>query len=125
MNGKWMFYEQDDGCWCYEAYNTREEAIEAAKEHLCDDQPIMYIGQCQTVPLPTYIDVDVVFEKLDEQYGEECFECGDFLFNDVKIKDYQWLEKRLAEVITEFYRKAGIESQQFIMTNVEEIEWER
>jgi len=53
MNGKWTFNEQDDGCWNHDDYATKEEAINAAREYLCDDQPVMYVGQCKTVPLPS------------------------------------------------------------------------
>jgi len=43
---KWTFNESVDGYWGYDLFDTREEAVEAAKEYMHEEQPIMYIGQC-------------------------------------------------------------------------------
>lgn len=125
MNGKWTFNEQDDGCWNHDDYATKEEAINAAREHLCDDQPVMYVGQCKTVPLPTYVDVDFMFEQLNERHAEECFEYDDFLFDGISEEDRKWLEKRLEGLVAEFYKRTGIESHQFVMENIEKVRWEK
>lgn len=126
MNGKWMFNEQDDGLWNHDLFDTREEAIKAAKEYLCEEQTVMYIGQCKTIPLPTYVDVDSILEHLAEQYSENYFsDYNDYLFDDVKTKDHQWLEKQLQDIIKKFYQRTGIKGSQFFIVNVEKIRWER
>lgn len=126
MNGKWTFNESEDGYWGHDLFDTKENAAEAAIEYLCEEQPIMYIGRCKSVPLPTYVDVDSILEHLDEQYAEECPDgCADFLFGDVKLKDYQWLEVQLQDIIKKFYQRTGIKGSQFFIVNVEKIRWEK
>ena len=48
------------------------------------DYEVFYVGRFVTVPLPTYVDVDSIFENLNESYAEDCFEYDDFLFDDVE-----------------------------------------
>lgn len=121
MDGKWSFNETEDGLWYHEGYDTKEEAIEAAKKYFCNEQEIMYVGRCETVPLPTYIDVDDIFERLNEHYAEDCFEYDNYLFYDVKKEDYDWLEHKLQDLMLEFYEKAGVKSGEFTIVNIFEI----
>lgn len=122
MNGRWTFNESEDGLWSNDDFETKDEAIEEAKAYLSEnDQEEMYIGQCETVLLPTYIDVDDIFEQLDEHYSEDCFEYDDYLFEDVSKEDREWLEGKLRDLILEFYQKAKIKSTQYTMTKVDKI----
>ena len=105
MDGRWTFNESEDGLWSNDDFETREEAIEAAQEYFCSDQEIMYVGKCEVVPLPTYIDVDDIFERLNEHYSEDCFEYDDYLFEDVSKEDREWLEGKLQDLMREFYKK--------------------
>lgn len=121
IEGRWTFNETDDGIWSHDDFETREEAIEEAKIYLCEDQEVMYVGQCEVVALPTYIDVDDVFDQLNEHYGEQCFEYDDYLFEGVKEEDQDWLTDKLKELMLEFYKRAGIEGTHYIMVKVEAI----
>lgn len=122
MNGRWTFNETEDGLWCHGDFETKEEAIEEAKVYFSeDDQEEIYIGQCKTVPLPTYIDVDDIFEQLNEHYSEDCFEYDDYLFEDVNKEDREWLEGKLQDLMLEFYKKFDIKSTQYTMINIEKI----
>jgi len=124
MNGKWTFNESVDGYWGYDLFDTREEAVEAAKEYMHEEQPIMYIGQCKPVPLPTYVDVSSILEHLDEQYAEESHDgYAGSLFDNVKTEDNQWLEVQLQDIIEKFYQRTGIKGSQFFIVNVEKIRW--
>jgi len=121
IEGRWTFNESQDGLWSNDDFETREEAVEAAREYFCSEQEIMYIGRCEVVPLPTYFDVDDIFERLNEHYSEDCFEYDDYLFEDVTKEDREWLESKLQDLILEFYKRAGIKSEQFTMVDVKEI----
>ena len=119
FEGKWTFNEQECDLWGHDYYDTKEEAIKAAREYLCDDQQEMYIGKCYTVPLPTDVDVDSLFEQLNERYIENCFEWNDDLFNGVSSEDQEWLEGKMQDLLTEFYKKANIESPCFTIHDIE------
>jgi hypothetical protein len=121
MDGRWTFNETEDGLWWHEDFETKEEAIEEAKIYLCEDQEEMYIGQCETVPLPNYIDIDDIFEQLNEHYSEDCFEYDDYIFEGVGKEDREWLETKLQNLMNEFYEKTGIKSTQYTMVNIEKI----
>ena len=121
MNGNWTINETEDGQWYHVNFATREEAVEAAKEYLCEDEPIMYVGRCYTVRLPHYIDIDDIFETLNNQYAKECFEYEDYLFEGVDTEGREWLEGKLSALMAEFYERAGIKSTQFLVGSIEEI----
>ena len=120
MDGRWTFNDCEDGLWCHEDFETKQEAIDEAKADYYEYEEI-YVGQCEVVPLPTYIDVDDIFEQLNEHYAEDCFEYDDYLFEDIKKEDREWLEGKLQELINEFYKKTGIKSKHSTMINVEKI----
>lgn len=118
MDGRWTFNTTDCGFWSHEGFATKEEAIKAAKDFY-GNEAYVYVGQCKMVPLPTYVDVDGIFEQLNDTYAEDCSEYDDFLFTDVKTEDHQWLEAKLQDLIQEFYEKAGVKSTQFVIENME------
>lgn len=124
IEGRWTFNEVEDGQWCHDDFETREEAIEEAKEYLCEDQEVMYVGQCEAVRLPTYVDADNILDQLDEHYGEECYEYDGYLFDGVTQENKEWLTDKLAQLMLEFYDKAGVESTHYTMVKVEKIRLE-
>jgi len=122
IENKWTFNETEDGLWSNEMFDTKEEAIEGAKDYLEDEAlQVMYIGQCVTISLPTYIDVDSIFDRLSDQYAEECYEYDDYLFDDVTKKDSDWLEDKMGNLMKEFYEKIKLESTQYTIEHIEEI----
>ena len=121
MQDKWMFNECENGLWCGDDFETKEEAIEASKEYLSDEQTEMFVGQCDIVPLPLYVDVEDVFERLNEMYSEECFEHDGDLFEDVKKEDYEWLENEFKKVMNKFYKRTKIKSTNFTIKNIQRI----
>ena len=120
MDGRWTFNNKDYGFWPHEDFATKEEAIKAARDYW-GNEAYVYVGQIEVVALPTYVDVDSIFEQLNDTYAENCSEYDDFLFTDVKTEDHQWLEAKLRDLIQEFYEKAGIKSTQFVIENMERV----
>ena len=121
MQDKWTFNSERDGHWNHDDFETKEEAIEAAREYLDNEQTEMYIGQCDVVPLPNYVDVDDIFERLNDLYADECFECEDDLFEDVKKEDCEWLEGEFKKLMNKFYERTGIKSTSYVIRKVEKI----
>ena len=72
---KWSWNERDSECWTHGTFDTKEEAIEDAygcKEMIKrdgfysdDEDPMIYIGQCEYIPLRTDLDADRELEYLD------------------------------------------------------------
>lgn len=119
MENKWTYNEKDYDYWGHETYDTKEDAIEAAKEYLCGMQPEIYVGKCVKIALPTYVDVDSIFERLNENYAEECFEYDDYLFDGVEREDSEWLEEKMSNLMQEFYKKIGLVSPCYTIEDIE------
>ena len=121
MDGKWIFNECEEGLWNHEQFKTKEEAEEAAREYFCEDQPFMYIGRCKNIPLPTYVGVEEIMERIDESYSQECFEWEDSLFDGVKKEDFEWLEEKMGDLMLEFYERTGITSPCHTIIDIQKI----
>lgn len=125
---KWSWNEIDDENWSYGTFDTKEEAIKDAYEYKeqikrrlrCNDDPEIYIGQCEDIPLRTDLDADRVLEYLDELYSDESG-CDYYIYAGVSDEDKEWLEQKLSAVIEEFHEKIGLKSCWFRVTNIERL----
>lgn len=116
-NGQWSWNYPNDDWWSHDNFDTKEEAIQDAKENYNVKDEDIEIGQIKLVPLPTYIDTDDLFEKLDEQYSEDLADYDDYLFNGVTKEQREELESKLADVLKLFYKKVGITSNYYTIYN--------
>ena len=67
----WSWNETDDENWTHGTFNIKEEAIQDAigcrkwiEKSLSTDNPTIYIGECELVPLRTDVDPDRITEEL-------------------------------------------------------------
>ena len=121
MENKWTYNECEDSYWNNELFGTKEELISILKKDYLHKEynHEVYIGKCVKVALPTYVDVDSIFEKLNENYAEECFEYDDYLFDDVTREDAKWLEEKMSDLMQEFYKKIGLVSPCYTIEDIE------
>ena len=123
----WSWNEVDDDTWTHGTFNSREEAlkdaifsIEDVRSYLETDDPIIYLGKCQYVPLRTDVDVERVLEYLDEAYCEDTG-CENYIYDGVTDEQFKWLENKFSEVMEEFHKMANINPGWFNVTDIEKI----
>lgn len=123
----WSWNETNDENWTHGTFNTKEEAIQDAigcrkwiEKSLSTDNPIIYIGECELVPLRTDVDPDRIMEELDETYCDDSG-CDTYIYDGVTDEDRKWLEDKLSELMFEFHQKIGLYSSWFKVVTVEEI----
>ena len=111
-----------------QAFNSREEAlndaicsIEDVRSYLDTDDPTIYLGKCQYIPLRTDVDVERVLEYLDEAYCEDTG-CENYIYDGVTDEQFKWLEGKFSEVMEEFHKMANINPGWFNVTEIEEID---
>ena len=124
----WSWNEVDDDTWTHGTFNSREEAlkdaicsIEDVRSYLDTDDPTIYLGKCQYVPLRTDVDVERVLEYLDETYCEDTG-CENYIYDGVTDEQFKWLEEKFSEVMEEFHKMANIRPGWFNVTDIEEID---
>ena len=123
----WSWNETDDD-WSHGTFDSREEALEDAlgniddiKSYLETDTPIIYLGKCEYVPLPTNVDSERILMNLDESYCDETG-CEEYIFEGVTEEQTKWLEDKLSELMLEFYARTGLKSNWFTVVEQEEID---
>jgi hypothetical protein len=124
----WSWNEIDSDTWTHGTFDTREEAIQDAldcinyvKRIQSTDNPTIYIGKCEYIPLRTDVDPDMVMEYLDELYGDESG-CDYYIYEDVTDEQRKWLEDKLSDLMHEFHKKIGLKSTWFKVIEQEEID---
>jgi hypothetical protein len=123
----WSWNETNDETWMHGTFNTKEEAIQDAlgckewiERSLSTDNPIIYLGECELVPLRTDPDPDRIMEELDEAYCDDSG-CDTYIYDGVTDEDRKWLEDKLSELMFEFNQKIGLNPGWFKIVDVEEI----
>lgn len=103
-NTYWSFNKPGDEYWNNDLCDTMKEAeVEGrkwAKEH---GLSAFIIGECKYVPIPTEINLDELFENLDDEYFEEA-EVDEYDFYpywDSRTPENEEYMKRLSTKITE------------------------
>lgn len=67
----WSWNETDNETWTHGTFNTKEEAIDDAlgcrkwiERTLSTDNPIIYLGECELIPLRTDVDPDRIMNSI-------------------------------------------------------------
>ena len=74
----WL-YSWDDEYFASDEYESKEEAIEAAKKELKmtgEFQKIVYVGKKEEVDIPE-IDAEEILERVQDRIDDEYGECGE------------------------------------------------
>ena len=123
----WSWNETDDENWTHGTFDTKEEAIQDAlgckewiERSLFTDNPTIYVGECELVPLRTNPDPDRIMEELDEAYCDDSG-CDTYIYDGVTDEERKWLEDRLSELMFKFHQKIGLNPGWFKVVTVEEI----
>ena len=123
----WSWNETDNENWTHGTFNTKEEAIQDAlgckkwiERSLSTNNPTIYVGECELVPLRTDPDPDRIMEELNEAYGDDSG-CDTYIYDGVTDEDRKWLEDKLSELMFEFNQKIGLNPGWFKIVAMEEI----
>ncbi|EGT4112359.1 hypothetical protein [Clostridioides difficile] len=119
----WL-YSWDDEYFASDEYESKEEAIEAAKKELKmtgEFQKIVYVGKKEEVDIPE-IDAEEILERVQDRIDDEYGECGEGWITYIKEEDIKLLDNRLNEVFSKWIDEFGYKSFWFVVTDTEEIE---
>ena len=124
----WSWNETDNENWTHGTFDTKEEAIQDAlgcrewiERSLSTDNPTIYVGECELVPLRTDPDPDRIMEELDEAYCDDSG-CDTYIYDGVTDEERKWLEDKLSELMFEFHQKIGLNPGWFKVVSMEEVE---
>ncbi|MFQ4565868.1 hypothetical protein C4V14_04585 [Clostridioides difficile] len=123
MKDVWL-YSWDDECFRSDEYESKEEAIEAAKEELRrfgEVSRLVYVGQKEEVNIPD-IDVEDALEHVQHRIDDEFGGYGENWFENIRIEDIIILENRIKEVFEKWMDEFGYKPYWFVVTDTEEIE---
>ena len=125
---KWSWNETNSDTWNHGTFKTKEEAFKDAigckdwiKRELGTDNPIIFIGQCEDIPLRTDPDPDRIMEELDQAYCDDSG-CDTYIYVGVTDEERKWLEDKLSELMFEFHQKIGLNPGWFKVVTMEEID---
>lgn len=123
----WSWNENDDENWTHGIFHTKEEAIQDAlgckewiERNLSTNNPVIYVGECEIVPLRTDPDPDRIMEELDQAYCDDSG-CDTYIYDGVTDEERKWLEDKLSELMFEFHRKIGLNPGWFKVVTMEEV----
>lgn len=124
---KWSWNETDNENWTHGTFDTKEEAIQNAlsckewiEKSLSTNNPIVYIGECELVPLRTDPDPDRIMEELNQAYCDDSG-CDTYIYDGVTDDERKWLEDKLSELMFEFHQKIGLNPGWFKVVAMEEV----
>ncbi|EQI32065.1 hypothetical protein [Clostridioides difficile] len=123
MKDVWL-YSWDDECFRSDEYESKEEAVEAAKEELKRLGEIKrwgYIGKKEEADIP---DIDAkdalecIQNRIDDEYGEYVEDW----FENIRAEDILILESRISEVFKKWIDDFKYKPYWFAVRDIEEIE---
>ncbi|CCL21986.1 TPA: hypothetical protein KOG79_002864 [Clostridioides difficile] len=123
MKDVWL-YSWDDECFRSDEYESKEEAVEAAKEELKRLGEIkrwVYIGKKEEADIP---DIDAkdalecIQNRIDDEYGEYVEDW----FENIRAEDILILESRISEVFKKWIDDFKYKPYWFAVRDIEEIE---
>ncbi|HBE9318568.1 hypothetical protein M1076_19275 [Clostridioides difficile] len=132
MKDVWL-YSWDDEYFSDDEYESKEEAIEAAKEELLKFREfgeyiydkefgeLVYVGKKEDVSLPG-IDVEDTLERVQELIDDEFEDYSEDWITRIKDEDRKILDDRLNKVFENWINEFGYKSTWFKVVDVEEIE---
>ncbi|MCC0627735.1 MULTISPECIES: hypothetical protein [unclassified Clostridioides] len=118
----WL-YSWDDEYFESDEYESKEKAVEAAKEELeriGDFEENVYVGKREDVSLPR-IDIEDTVERVQELIDDEFGECGEGWITRIEDEDIKILDNELNEVFSKWIDEFGYKPTWFKITDVEEI----
>ncbi|MCE4883872.1 hypothetical protein LW316_10070 [Clostridioides difficile] len=119
----WL-YSWDDECFKSDEYESKEEAIEAAKEELKrfgEFGRLVYVGKKEKVNIPN-IDAEKALERVQDRIDDEFGGYGEDWFENIHVEDILILENRISEVFKKWIDEFEYKPYWFVVTDTEEIE---
>ncbi|HBF4616114.1 TPA: hypothetical protein KOO48_001909 [Clostridioides difficile] len=119
----WL-YSWDDEYFASDEYESKEEAIEAAKEELKrfgEFGRLVYVGKKEEVNIPN-IDAEKALERVQDRIDDEFGGYGEDWFENIHVEDILILENRISEVFKKWIDEFGYKPYWFVVTDTEEIE---
>ena len=123
MKDVWL-YSWDDECFRSDEYESKEEAVEAAKEELRkfgEFKRWVYIGKKEEADIPDINAKDTlecIQDRIDDEYGEY----GEDWFENIRAEDILILESRISEVFKKWIDDFKYKPYWFAVRDIEEIE---
>lgn len=120
---QWMFNYSSSDVWYGEYFDSKEEAIIAAKseENLEIGRSDFYVGQLKSTNNDVHVYADRILENIGEDMYEVVGEVAEDYLRDVKQEHEDILNERLNIVLLEWMKEFNYEPSFFKITNVEKI----
>ncbi|HBF0595642.1 TPA: hypothetical protein KNN84_003690 [Clostridioides difficile] len=119
----WL-YSWDDEYFASDEYESREEAIQGAKEELRrfgEVSRLVYVGQKEEVDIPD-VDVENALERVQDRIDDEFGGFGEDWFENIRAEDIVILENRINKVFKKWIDEFGYKPHWFVVTDTKEIE---
>ncbi|WP_133965162.1 hypothetical protein [Eubacterium limosum] len=127
----WSFNYINDEYWNNDSYDSKEEAEDAGRIWAKEEGLIAFeVGECEYVPIPTVVDLDDLFERLDYDYfySNEFDDCDFYPYQDSVTLESEVYRKKLSAKITEaleeYVEAAKITSSHYRVVNMYRVEVE-
>lgn len=123
MKDVWL-YSWDDECFRSDEYESKEGAVEAAKEELRkfgEFKRWVYIGKKEEADIPN-IDAKDILECIQDRIDDEYGEYGEDWFENIRAEDILILESRISEVFKKWIDDFKYKPYWFAVRDIEEIE---
>lgn len=121
-NEKWIYSESQDLYWGYsEEFDTKEKAIEAAKEDREIECSTIFVGM-KVAPTVCDIDVDSMLENIAMNTTERFDDYADGFLENVSSEHFDELEEKLNNVFLEWMSKYDYNPNWFEVVEIEEVE---
>ncbi|HBG3257197.1 TPA: hypothetical protein KP562_001382 [Clostridioides difficile] len=123
MKDVWL-YSWDDECFRSDEYESKEGAVEAAKEELRkfgEFKRWVYIGKKEEADIPD-IDAKDILECIQDRIDDEYGEYGEDWFENIRAEDILILESRISEVFKKWIDDFKYKPYWFAVRDIEEIE---
>lgn len=127
----WSFNYINDEYWNNDSYDSKEEAEESGRIWAKEEGLIAFeVGRCEHIPIPTVVDLDDLFERLDYDY----FYSNEF--DDYDFYPYQGsatsenekhrkrLSAKITEALKEYVEATKITSSYYRVVNIYRVEVE-
>ncbi|HBG8504075.1 TPA: hypothetical protein ACKOKQ_002646 [Clostridioides difficile] len=119
----WL-YSWDDEYFASDEYESKEEAIQGAKEELREFgefSRLVYVGQKEEVDIPN-IDAEDALELVQDRIDNEFGGYGEDWFENIRAEDIVILENRISKVFKKWIDEFGYKPYWFVVRDTEEIE---
>lgn len=128
----WSFNYINNEYWNNGSYSTKEEAEEAGRIWAKEEGLTAFeVGRCEHIPIPTVVDLDELFERLDYDYFylNEIDDYDFYPYQDSNMPENEEHRKRLSakttEALEEYVEAAKITSSYYRVVNIYRVEVEK